>query len=88
MAVVQFPAAPASQQPDGPDVAKAVDRYLDGVQAATTRASYAETLACLAALVSIPWAAPAGPLPGSTSIIAGMPPLARTRQAPMTADPH
>ena len=33
-----------------PDVAEAVDRYLDGVQATTTRASYAETLARLAAI--------------------------------------
>ena len=40
MAVVSFPAAAAGQQADGagPDVAEAVDRYLDGVQAATTRA--------------------------------------------------
>ena len=52
MAVVPFPAASADQQAGGadPDVADAVDRYLDGVQAATTRASYAETLACLTAI--------------------------------------
>ena len=49
MAVVQFPAAPASQQ-DDPDVTEAVDHYLDSVQATTTRASYAETLARLAAV--------------------------------------
>ena len=53
MAIVQFPAAPGGQQADGdgPDVAEAVDRYLDSVQAKTTRASYAETLARLTAIV-------------------------------------
>ena len=52
MAVVPFPATPGSQQHDGgaPDVADAVDRYLDGIQAPTTRASYAETLARLTAV--------------------------------------
>ncbi len=53
MSVVPFPAVPGSQRPDGggQDIADAVGRYLDGVQAATTRASYAETLASLAAIV-------------------------------------
>jgi site-specific recombinase XerC len=52
VAVVPFPATPDGQQPDGSglSVADAVDRYLDGIQAATTRASYAETLARLAAV--------------------------------------
>jgi len=49
VSVVPFPATPGGQRPDSgsPDVADAVDRYLDGIQAATTRASYAETLARL-----------------------------------------
>ena len=53
MSIVQFPAAPGGQQADGdgPDVAEAVDRYLDSVQAKTTRASYAETLARLTVIV-------------------------------------
>ena len=40
------------RQPDGggQDVGHAVDRYLDGIQAATTRAGYAETLARLTAI--------------------------------------
>jgi len=52
VAVVPFPAVPGSQRPDGggQDVADAIDRYLDSIQAATTRASYAETLACLTAI--------------------------------------
>ena len=52
MAVVPFPAAPGGQRPDGggQSVADAVDRYLDGIQAATTRAGYAETLARLTAI--------------------------------------
>ena len=36
--------------PGGLSVAGAVDRYLDGIQAATTRAGYAETLARLTAI--------------------------------------
>jgi hypothetical protein len=51
--VVPFPAAADGQRPAGGgglSVADAADRYLDGVQAATTRASYAETLARLAAI--------------------------------------
>ena len=52
MAVVPFPPAHAGQQADaaGPHVAEAAGRYLDGVHATTTRASYAETLARLAAI--------------------------------------
>ena len=51
MSVVQFPAVPGGQQPgSGQSVADAVDRYLDGIQAATTRAGYAETLARLSAI--------------------------------------
>ena len=51
MTVVPFSAPAAGQRPAGGglSVADAVDRYLDGVQAATTRAGYAETLAGLAA---------------------------------------
>ncbi|MGO8895419.1 MAG: tyrosine-type recombinase/integrase [Streptosporangiaceae bacterium] len=51
MAVVPFPAATVGQPAGvaGVDVAEAVDRYLDSVQAKTTRASYAETLARLTA---------------------------------------
>ncbi|MGS2644657.1 hypothetical protein [Streptosporangium sp. LJ11] len=37
----------------GESVAAAVDRYLDSVQTATTRASYAETLARLTALAGV-----------------------------------
>ncbi len=44
--VVAFPAPPGR-----PDIAAAVDRYLDSIQAATTRASYAETLAHLSDVV-------------------------------------
>ncbi len=43
MPVVAFPGPPGR-----PDITSAVDRYLDSIQAATTRASYAETLARLA----------------------------------------
>jgi hypothetical protein len=52
VSVVPFPAVPGGQRPDsgGPNVADAVDRYLDGIQAATTRAGYAETLARLTAI--------------------------------------
>ena len=51
MAVVSFPAPAAGQPADvaGVDVADAVDRYLNSVQAPTTRASYAETLGRLTA---------------------------------------
>ncbi len=51
MPAVPFRATPGTQRPygAGPDVADAVDRYLDSVQAVTTRASYAETLARLTA---------------------------------------
>ncbi|MEU4411306.1 tyrosine-type recombinase/integrase [Streptosporangium sp. NPDC023963] len=49
MAVVPFPAPPA-ETIGGESVAAAIDRYLDSVQTATTRASYAETLARLTAL--------------------------------------
>jgi hypothetical protein len=50
--VVPFPSVPGGQRPDGGglSVADAVDRYLDGIRAATTRAGYAETLARLAAI--------------------------------------
>jgi len=51
--VVPFPTPPADTAQDaagGETVAAAVDRYLDSVQSATTRASYAETLARLTAL--------------------------------------
>ena len=51
--VVQFPAPPAGAAPaiaEGVTVAAAVDRYLDSIQARTTRDSYAETLARLTAL--------------------------------------
>ncbi len=49
MSVVPLPAVPGGRRPDGGglSVADAVDRYLDGIQATTTRASYAETLTCL-----------------------------------------
>jgi integrase len=52
VSVVPLPAVPAGQRPDGGglSVADAVDRYLDGIQVTTTRASYAETLACLTAI--------------------------------------
>lgn len=53
VAVVPFPASsagPASTTACQESVAAAVDRYLDSVQTTTTRASYAETLARLAAL--------------------------------------
>lgn len=52
MSVVPFPATPGGQRPDGAGqgVVDVVDRYLDGIQAVTTRASYAETLACLTAI--------------------------------------
>ena len=53
MTVVQFPAPPAGAAPaiaEGATVAAAVDRYLDSIQARTTRDSYAETLARLTAL--------------------------------------
>ncbi|MEU4411301.1 hypothetical protein AB0F88_42930 [Streptosporangium sp. NPDC023963] len=49
MAVVPFPAPPA-ETIGGESVAAAIDRYLNSVQIATTRASYAETLARLTAL--------------------------------------
>ena len=51
MPVVPLRATPGTQRPygAGPDVADAVDRYLDSVQAVTTRASYAETLTRLTA---------------------------------------
>ncbi len=51
MSVVPFPAAPGGQLPSaaGLSVAGAVERYLDGIRAATTRAGYAETLARLTA---------------------------------------
>ena len=41
-----------ARRPDGAGqgVVDVVDRYLDGIQAVTTRASYAETLACLTAI--------------------------------------
>lgn len=42
MSIVAFPGHPGR-----PDITSAVDRYLDSIQAATTRASYAETLARL-----------------------------------------
>ena len=52
MSVVQFPATRGRRPPDGAgqDIANAVDRYLDSIQAATTRAGYAETLARLTAI--------------------------------------
>ena len=53
MTVVPFPAPPAGADPaiaEGATVAAAVDRYLDSIQARTTRDSYAETLAHLTAL--------------------------------------
>ncbi len=53
MTVVQFPAPPAGAAlaiAEGATVAVAVDRYLDSIQARTTRDSYAETLARLTAL--------------------------------------
>jgi site-specific recombinase XerC len=51
--MVPFPAPPAGAAPviaEGETVAAAVDRYLDSIQARTTRDSYAETLARLTAL--------------------------------------
>lgn len=53
VSVVPLPAVPGGQRPDGGglSVADAVDRYLDGIQATTTRASYAETLTCLTTIV-------------------------------------
>lgn len=52
MPVVPFPApsAPAGDRARGESVAAAIERYLDGIQTTTTRASYAETLAQLSAL--------------------------------------
>ena len=53
MTVVPFPVPPAGAAPviaEGATVAAAVDRYLDSIQARTTRDSYAETLARLTAL--------------------------------------
>jgi hypothetical protein len=50
---VPLPAPPAGAAPviaEGETVAAAVDRYLDSIQARTTRDSYAETLARLTAL--------------------------------------
>ncbi len=52
MTVVLFPTPPAEPAPaaaGGDSVAAAVDRYLDSIQTATTRAGYAETLARLTA---------------------------------------
>ncbi len=50
--VAPFPAVRGGRQPDGAgqDAADAVDRYLDGIQAATTRVGYAQTLGRLAAI--------------------------------------
>ncbi|HEY5356902.1 MAG TPA: hypothetical protein VIJ82_04320 [Streptosporangiaceae bacterium] len=50
MTVVPFPASADPGATGGETVAAAVGRYLDSVQTSTTRASYAETLARLAAL--------------------------------------
>jgi integrase len=53
VSVVPFPTQPADTSRDavgGGTVAAAVDRYLDSVRTATTRAGYAETLARLTAL--------------------------------------
>ena len=53
MTVVQFPAPLPGAAPtiaEGATVAAAVDRYLDSIQARTTRDSYAETLARLTTL--------------------------------------
>lgn len=65
MVVDPFPAAAGPQQPhEGLSVAVAVDRYLDGIQSATTRASYAETLARVTAIAGL---APRPPCsPGTT----------------------
>ena len=54
MSIVPFPATPNGQRPDGggQSVADAVDRYLDGIQATTTRVGYAETLVHLTAITS------------------------------------
>jgi integrase len=67
VSVVAFPLPPADGQGDGQSVASAVDRYLDGIRATTTRGSYAETLARLAGLAG---QRPAGALgPGDCAAV-------------------